>query len=1075
MLSTFTVTNTNDSGAGSLRQAIVSSNADPEIANAIDFDIPGGGVQTIDLLSGLPALTQRVTIDGTTQPGSDGQHPLIQIDGSQAGQGVVGLDVESSASGSSFHGLAITDFSGGGMLVNGASNVDIVNDDIGLVQTGTGVVAQGNGVFGVELENGANYDSLAGDVVSGQTGNGIVITGSGTMTNMVEDTEIGTDLSGMTGVDFAGKSLANTEGGVTITGGASDNMVRQDVISNNGCYGVNISGTGTSGNLVEGSYIGTNNTGTAALPNYDGVIIQSGASGNIIGAPLPGTGGSATQAPATSGGPATQVPATSGGSATQVPGNTTTHVPAVVQPVVPYPTAPDFRGDVISGNDWEGVHIVGSSGNVVDGDYIGVTAGGNASLGNAESGVGIYAGASNNTIGGSVSGSGDVISGNNSNGVYITDGGTTGNVVEGDFIGTDSTGSKALPNSGSGVVIQNAAVDNTIGGTTGTAGDVISSNDWEGVHIVGTGTADNETSGNVVEGDYIGLGISGTERLGNAESGVGIYAGASNNTIGGSVLGSGDVISGNDSNGLYITDSGTNGNVVEGDFIGTDWTGSNPMPNTGSGVVIQNGAADNTIGGTASTSGGALAGAGDVVSGNGWEGVHIVGSSDNVVEGDYIGLNVDGTERLGNAESGVGIYAGATDNTIGGSVSGTSDVISGNDSNGLYITDSGTNGNVVEGDFIGTDWTGSNPMPNTGSGVVIQNGAADNTIGGTTPGDRDVISGNNWEGVHIVGTGTAENETSGNVVEGDYIGSSADGSAALGNKESGVGIYSGANNNTIGGSESGAGDVISGNDSNGVYIVDFGTSGNVVAGDDIGLSADQSQKLANSAIGVYIGDGASGNTIGGLSSISGGSLAGAGNVISGNTGDGVQLVGNGTIDNVVEGNFIGLTATGITGLGNELNGVSVFGGASYNTIGGAASGSGNVISANGGNGVSISDSGTSFNLLAGNLIGTDPTGLNGAGNGEDGVLVQNGATNSRIGGNATGCGNIISDNAGDGVRVTGSGTTAFVQGNEIGLSADGATLDNRGYDVEVDSGATIGAFPNNATPSTGRMSGAPAQ
>ena len=319
--------------------------------------------------------------------------------------------------------------------------------------------------------------------------------------------------------------------------------------------------------------------------------------------------------------------------------------------------------------------------------------------------MGIYAGSSNNTIGGSVAGSGDLISGNNSNGVYITDSGTTGNVVEGDLIGTNWTGSNRLPNAGSGVVIQNGAADNTIGGIASTsagllqgAGDVISGNDWEGVHIVAS-------SGNVVEGDYIGLSVGGNEYVGNAESGVGIYSGASDNTIGGSVTGAGDVISGNNSNGVYITNAGTTGNVVEGDFVGTDWTGSMPMPNNGNGVVIQDAAAGNIIGGTASTIGGSLAGAGNVISGNSGDGV--------------------------------------------------------------YISDSGTNDNVVQGDFIGTDLTGAYPVPNY-DGVLIQDGAADNTIGAVSPGaPSDVISGNNWDGVHIVDGATA------NTVEGDYIGVNA--------------------------------------------------------------------------------------------------------------------------------------------------------------------------------------------------------------------------------------------------------------------------------------------------------------
>jgi titin len=586
MLSMFTVTNTNDSGAGSLRQAVIDSNSTADF-NAITFNIPGSGVQTINLRSALPPLTQPVTIDGTTQPGSDGQQPPIQIDGTNAGPGAVGLDVEASASGSSFHGLAITDFSVGGMLVVGASNVAIVNDDIGLVQNSSGVFVHGNGDFGVELVDGASNNDLAGDVISGQAGYGVVFSGSGTMNNLVEQCEIGTDPSGMTGVDSANQSLANTWSGVVIAIGASDNLVSDDVISNNGQNGVVITGTGTTGNVVEGSFIGTNGQGSAPLPNYNGVLIQGGASDNTIGA-----------------------------------------------------LAVSGPSNVISGNTWDGVHIVdsGTTGNVVEGNYIGIhpmipSDGIHATelpgpLGNGQSGVAIFAGAIDNTVGGTVAGAGNVISGNGQNGVYLSDSGTTGNVVAGDFIGTDPNGWRAIPNY-NGVLIQDGAADNTIGGTSDAARDVISGNNWDGVHMV------NGASDNVVEGDFLGVNADGTAALGNAQSGVAIFAGASDNTIGGTASGSGDVISGNDSNGVYISDSGTTGNVVAGDLIGTDSAGMDSVPNH-VGVLIQNGAAQNTIGGITST-------VSDVISGNNWDGVQIAwGATSNVVEGDFIGLTSNG-------------------------------------------------------------------------------------------------------------------------------------------------------------------------------------------------------------------------------------------------------------------------------------------------------------------------------------------------------------------------------------------------------------------------------------------------
>jgi titin len=611
----FTVTNTNDGGAGSLRQAILSSNATTG-PNAISFNLPGSGVQTINLLSALPQITQPVTIDGTTEPNSGGL-PVIQIDGTASGSTAVGLSLASSASGSTVQGLSITDFAGGGVLVDGASNVSIANDEIGLVVSSTGVVAHGNGGFGVQFQDGANFNTVSGSVVSGQNGDGVVLTG-----------------------------------------------------------------TGTSNNTVQGSYLGTDPTGSSALPNYNGVLIQNGATNNTIG----GTTLAAR--------------------------------------------------DVISGNSWDGVHIVGSgtSGNVVEGDYIGWALGRPSdgvhaatpehALGNGASGVAVFAGASNNTIGGTVPGSGNVLAANGQNGVYLADAGTTGNLVAGDLIGTDSTGTRAAPNF-NGVLIWGGATNNTIGGTTPDARDVISGNNWEGVHIAGSGT-----SGNVVEGDYIGLSAIGTgldpnssTALGNVQSGVGLYAGTSGNVIGGWAPGSGNVISGNHSNGVYITDGGTSGNVVAGDLIGTDATGSFALPNV-NGVYIVSGASSNIIG---------LPGPGrDVISGNSWDGVRIVGggTNANVVQGDFIGVAADGTTGLGNGASGVCVASGASYNAIGESATAASNVISANGMYGVYLADSGTTGNLVASDFIGTDATGLHAAGNHLDGVHVTNGASSNTIGG---------------------------------------------------------------------------------------------------------------------------------------------------------------------------------------------------------------------------------------------------------------------------------------------------------------------------------------------------------
>ena len=211
---------------------------------------------------------------------------------------------------------------------------------------------------------------------------------------------------------------------------------------------------------------------------------------------------------------------------------------------------------------------------------------------------------------------------------------------------------------------------------------------------------------------------------------------------------------------MTISDAGTSGNVVEGDYIGTNAAGTEAVGNGGDGVDIVSGATFNTVGGT-------TAGARDVISGNMGVGVSISGSgtSGNVVEGDYIGTNAAGTAALGNVINGVDIVSGATSNTVGGTTAVARDVISGNDSNGVVLGSAGTEHNVIEGDYIGTDETGTKALANGQDGVEFITGVSLNTLGGTTANALDVISGNARYGVLLTNPGTTNN-----LVEGDYIG-----------------------------------------------------------------------------------------------------------------------------------------------------------------------------------------------------------------------------------------------------------------------------------------------------------------
>jgi titin len=388
-----------------------------------------------------------------------------------------------------------------------------------------------------------------------------------------------------------------------------------------------------------------------------------------------------------------------------------------------------------------GVLLQTKGGDVIQGNYIGTDASGTLAQGN---GIGVDIASGTNQIGGTTSGLGNVISGNTGNGIILSGSYTAGNVVQGNFIGTDPTGTKALANGASGVMI--VGPGNTIGGTLAGAGNVISGNQAGGVTMFGNGTTSN-----LVQGNFIGTDSSGTKALGNGGSGVSISSGATNNTIGGTSAAARNVISANAREGVTIWIA--NQNLVQGNYIGTDRTGTKALGNSSVGVVLFGAATNNTIGGTA-------AGAGNVISANSG-GLAIVGNGtmNNLVQGNFIGTDSSGTAALGNKNNGVAIAAGATQNTIGGTSAGARNLIAGNIGNGLLIFGSATQ-NFVQGNFIGTDVTGAKSLGNTGNGVFIN--ASNNLIGGTTPGAGNTIAYNGNDGV-LVDTGT------GNGIRGNSI------------------------------------------------------------------------------------------------------------------------------------------------------------------------------------------------------------------------------------------------------------------------------------------------------------------
>ena len=260
-------------------------------------------------------------------------------------------------------------------------------------------------------------------------------------------------------------------------------------------------------------------------------------------------------------------------------------------------------------------------------------------------------------------------------------------------------------------------------------GFVIHDFDGHGIRITG--------DGNTVAGNYIGTNADGTSDVRNRDDGVRIDG--DNNTIGGTSATDANLISGNSDWGISFHSSATN-NLVIGNLIGTDKTGTVAVANKDGGILLS-GAGSNTIGGV---------GLGNVVSGNGDDGIYVSqGADDNVILGNYVGVNAAGTAALANADEGIEIHSSGT--IVGGSGAGEANVISGNKGEGIKIQDN-AGGTQVIGNKIGTDASGTVVIGNRGYGVRVTT-SSDATIGGVGAGDGNIIAGNK-EGVHVESSAT---------------------------------------------------------------------------------------------------------------------------------------------------------------------------------------------------------------------------------------------------------------------------------------------------------------------------------
>ncbi|HJQ36218.1 MAG TPA: right-handed parallel beta-helix repeat-containing protein [Thermoanaerobaculia bacterium] len=459
LAATFIVTTTADSGLGSLDQVILDANANSGL-DTIHFNIAGGGPQVITT-GALPIITDPVVIDGTTQPGYAGT-PIITLDGNDTIGGELRIQ---SSSPSTIRGLAIVDMLGTGVRVeNGGATIR--DNYIGV--NATGLVADGNASHGIEVRPNVDGVVILGNVVSGNNGHGIFFVTAPDVAapdnNIVQGNVIGLDAPGT-------NDLGNLLSGIAL--GGNNNQIggpaagEGNVISGNGGTGITVGASGSAvtlavGNRIQGNRIGTNQAGTAAVPNSF-----------LAGIALFG------------------------------------------------PDQTNISGNVISGNAGHGLFIVPGSSDtarvttntVITGNLIGTNVNGTAPLGNALNGI--LLGMATNTVIGSAT-AGNVISGNGASGIFLSEafGGTvSGTVVQGNRIGTDNAGTAAIPNADAGITIgttTNSALitGNTIGGTGAGEGNRIWFNLEDGIAVLGG--AGNRILGNLIDQNgELGIDLAG--------------------------------------------------------------------------------------------------------------------------------------------------------------------------------------------------------------------------------------------------------------------------------------------------------------------------------------------------------------------------------------------------------------------------------------------------------------------------------------------------------------------------------------------------------------------------------------
>lgn len=577
-------------------------------------------------------------------------------------------------------------------------------------------------------------------------------------------------------------------------------------------------------------------------------------------------------------------------------------------------------------DDSYGVALVGVS-NIVEGCHIISNLTGITISGSPVS-TGSYA-----RIGGVTASNRNVISANQV-GIFI--GTSFGRcVVQGNYIGLDPGGTHSFgqTNNFTGVSVVDSP-SNTIGGAAAGARNIISGNRGEGVKLLGSAAHHNR-----VDSNYIGTDASGINAISNAAAVV--INGAPSNTI------TANILSGNNT-GLFIIGSNAVANTVSYNLIGVITNGV-ALPND-NGVIIN--AARNML-------------FYNTISGNRGTGVDInqQGSTHNELYGNIIGLAPDGVTVRSNRQYGVVVQNGASSNYVGVTTPFFFDrnIISGNGWGGVYVSGTGTVGNVLSYNRIGTDSSGNLARGNNTFGIRVVDARAtwigDNFTG---PGSANQISGNNGVGIEVFGAQTRDTR-----IEYNLIGLNAAGTGVVTSSQStGVSMGSGVNHSVGPGRN-----YIAGHAAHGVFVGGYPTNVTII-NNIVGANTSATARLPNGqGVVLYQADG----------------VEVYDNVISGNTSNGILASAPDLRMLIIGGNLIGLNGTGSGIISNGRHGIEL------ESVPGTQIGTDNpidrnIISGNGQHGIRIgSNTDSAGTRIRNNFIGLNLSGTTSLPNGSNGI------------------------------------------------------------------------------------------